>query len=420
MQHQERVTVLGGNDSTQDQSPSGGSPIPVIVAAVGLISVLLVLLGGTQAPTAVDPSRLPAPVEPEPAVFDASAPLHVSPAAVKPATPVEFATGWQRVDLTGPGWQVSGIDHGPGGWLVVSRGETTMAHTSKGGGLWSTTTIQGLHGENPLAAVGESVIAVAVSSDGRSDAAVARSRDHGRSWTVEPVEDGAWFAGLEPVGDELYLVGSTGEEPNFHLHDVGVAAVWKHDGEGWSRVPVDAGPGSVVTSLVTSPEGLVAFGHTSSGPAAWSLGDGAAIPVDLVLPNPSSGITLTSVVFDGDRYVALVGPKKSAAGGRTLWESSDLGTWTHLDEKRFKLVAIEATVDGTLVGTSSESGGLWVSSDGSESLIFDLHLDRGVISPYVQALAIDGRTVVAGIGSESGATILVRGVERHLVPRKLR
>lgn len=420
MQRQERVTVLGGNDSTQDQSPAGGSLVPVIVAAVGLILVFLVFLGGTPAPTTVDPSRLSAPVEPAPIVVQASTPPSASTAALEPATPVEFATGWRRVDLTGPGWQVSSIDHGPGGWLAVSRGTTTVAHTSNGGGLWSAIPLEGLHGANPLAVVGDSVIAVAVSAGGRSEASAARSSDLGRSWIVEPVEDGAWFAGLEAVGDDLYLVGSTGEEPNFHLHDVGVAAVWKHDGEGWSSISVEAGPGSVATSLVTGAEGLVAFGHTSTGPAAWSLDGAAATPVDLVLPDRSPGNTLTSVVFDGDRYVALVGAKTSAAGGRTLWESSDLRTWTHLDEKKFRLVAIAATVDGTLVGTSSESGGLWVSSAGSESLIFDIHLDRGVISPYVQALAVDGETVVTGIGSESGATILVRGVDGPWVPRKLR
>lgn len=415
----DHLIVLGGDgDPSQGEPPSRPARSSLLVAAavaalfVGLIA--FVLTPQDEAPTVVDPGDLSAPEEPAPSPSSSSAPEVVGESESIP----QAAFGWQAVDLVGATFGITDIDHGPDGWLAVAEGVNGLVvHTSPDAVSWSGRSLPDVGGYAARAAVGDGLMVVAASGCPDFDGApvAAMSVDGGSAWAPAPIEVAGGcvlITALEDVGGMLYAAGAVGD--NVFGEGSTSARLWRLDGSTWVGLDSDTGSASQFNDVVAGANGEAwVLGYNSSGPAVWRVDDGRTVEVPVSLPEEVQGRVFLDVVDLGSRYLALMGARGPNTSGRHIVSSDDLIEWELVLDTNSDLVAIEAPGDGSLVGRRAEGGMLWALSGGAEVVLpgfYGSPVGERIGLPYIGALAAGRGVTVVGGGSESTATLLVRGV----------
>jgi hypothetical protein len=382
--------------------------LPVVAALmVGMVAFVLTQ-DNTVAPGA-SPQDLAAPDEPPQAV----APTPVS------AIPVpDLAVGWRTVDLVGGGWSLSGIDHGPSGWLAVADGVPFVVHTSENASLWEARTLPEMSGSDPQAAVGDGIMAVVASTPamewvGARSGAV--SRDGGTTWFLAALDDRfTSIVDTTIIGSDVYAFGSAGEMEGTSELMAGTAVVWRLEGERWVALDAGGTAPSFVTAVVAGPGGDVrAFGSSGRVPTSWVVGETALERVQLDLPPDSVAISFLDVEVDSsDGFVALANSVFQGFGD-TVWRSDDLVSWQVLHDGR---QVTDLTVAGptTLIGTTGTADQFWQLEDGAEISVQNGYPD--VVTGWeaienVGEIEVGGGLIVMVGWDEMGvARMAVRGV----------
>ncbi|MGD0241991.1 MAG: sialidase family protein [Streptosporangiaceae bacterium] len=367
------VAVTPAGAVIADGSPSGGQQ--------------LITIGGSAAVTKVSLSAIPGGVQPQVAV-DAVAAVGAQgrqQVAVGSANgfPAAWASGdggrtWRRAAgqtsgvLTRPGiQQLTGVAHGPAGWLAVG-GASGSASGSAGSGTGRPVVIVSADGRTWSAADGEPVFA-------------------GSGLTA--VQAAAGRTGYVIVGSQVTAPGRT------------VAAAWWSAGlTGWHRA-ADATTGALdgldgsrrMLAVTATAGGFMAVGSHGPLPAAWTTPDGRAWSLtDLPLPAGATAAALQHVAAAGRTVVAtgvariaggqLPFSARSADGGRT-WTETELPVPAGTAE----VSAVAATAGGfTVTGTFGASAGerdvvVWTSWDGT-TWKAATPAGPGLATPGVQAI----------------------------------
>ena len=387
------VAVTPAGAVIADGSPSGTQPSGAQPSG----AQQLITIGGSAAVTKVSLSAIPGGVQPQVAV-DAVAAVGAQgrqQVAVGSANgfPAAWTSGdggrtWRRAAgqtasvLTRPGiQQLTGVAHGPAGWLAVGG-----ASGSTGSGTGRPVVIVSADGRTWSAADGEPVFT-------------------GRGLTA--VQAAAGRTGYVIVGSQVTASDGT------------VAAAWWSTGlTGWHRA-ADATAGALdgldgsrrMLAVTATAGGFVAVGAHGPLPAAWITADGRAWSLtDLPLPAGATAAALQHVAAAG-RTVVATGVAR-VAGGQVPFSarSADGGrTWTETElpvpAGTAEVSAVAATAGGfTVTGTFGATAGerdvvVWTSRDGT-TWQASTPTGPGLATPGVQAitgLAVTGRTLT-GVG----------------------
>lgn len=411
MAFEEQVIVLGG-DNDQVPSPerpeTNRSPLWVVGLVVAVLAGLIAVfvIPQNDRATTTDPDGLEAPKEP-PSAF------------VRPAVDEDAVQPYDahRVGFDGTGG-VTSVDHGPDGWLAVSAGAAVVAHTSENAILWEPSTIHGMVGEHPVAAVGDGVLAVVGSSshgvtDGLSQVG-ATSTDFGRSWSPIVNEGPTLVTDVEVIDDRVYVAGATGAEPGSDIEVTGTAAMWEVvDGR---LIPIEltsAESPSIVTSIVETDLGVMAFGSVDSTAARWTI-EGER--QHLITPIDASTYRFVAVEQANDGLAALVGRTASHSGWRT-WVSQDGFEWTEPNGGSLgrALTDVAVTENGELVGPTVSGEDVWLGERGVTGAGQLSGGDGDALRAWITAVeSADGITIFGGV-SDIDPVLFVHGTTVHPV-----
>jgi hypothetical protein len=307
------------------------------------------------------------------------------------------ATGATQTVFDRPGvQQLTGVTHGPAGWLAV-------------GGVIS-------------GAAQHSV--VLSSADGRSWQATDGEAAFGGPGLVAE-QAAAGPGGYVIVGYQEVTSAGTGRDPQTNSDRTIAAAWWSAGLTGWERAG-DAAAGALegaagsgaskeMLAAVARSGGFVAVGSDGNQASAWISPDGRTWrQADLPVPIGSTSAALQHVASSG-RTVVAVGTAVTTAGQRLPFaaSSSDGGaTWTEAAlpvpaglDPRTSVTALAAAGGGfTATGTFGSTPGhqdvvVWTSANGS-AWTAATPTGQGLTGPGIQAitgLALSGSTLT-GVG----------------------
>lgn len=402
MAHDDRLIVLGdGSHATDlpDLSEPPRSPLWILFPVAGLFVALIafVVVPQDEPVTRTDPGGLEAPDEP---------PAPAPDPTTTPAPDGLLAAG--VVDLVGPG-TVTSVAHGPEGWLAVSAGPPVVAHRSDDGTVWQPSTIHGMVGADPVAAVGSGVLAV-VGSNHLAGTDVPRpvgavSSDGGATWSLIEHSGRMVVRDVGIVDGRIFVGGAVGQVLGFGWDDRGSAALWEVVDARLVDVPLSSAPApGEVRSIVETDGGVIAYGFTAEGPAAWNL-QGALQA--LSLPSTGPFQRFVTVKNTGDGLVGLIG-RADASGGTSVWASHDGHSWT--DPGRAPWISVtdlDVTDAGEIVAPLAAEYGIWSEERGIVRL--EPPQDASISgSRLTEVTATDDMVVFAG-GTVDGPVLVVQG-----------
>jgi hypothetical protein len=289
--------------------------------------------------------------------------------------------------------QLSGVSHGPAGWLAV-------------GGVTAGAT------QHPV---------VLSSADGRSwQAADGEAAFGGPGLVTEQAAAGP--DGYVIVGYQDVKAAGTGQDPRTSSDRTIAAAWWSAGLTGWERAgdaaagALEGGAGSGASeqmlAVVARSGGFVAVGSDGNQASAWISPDGrtwrqAYLPV----PVGSASAVLQHVASSG-RTVVAVGTAVTTTGQRLPFAASSANggaTWTEaalpVPAGQASVTALAAAGGGfTTTGTFGSTPGhqdvvVWTSANGS-AWTAATPAGQGLTGPGIQAitsLALSGSTLT-GVG----------------------
>jgi hypothetical protein len=297
----------------------------------------------TTAPIAVDP-ELPSETS-SPVVTPTTSPVVTSTTLPIAVDPVASEAGWSRWPLDATVFGNSApldvvsyddtlvavgathdcVDCGPSVWLSGNGVDWTRTFTDPNEGFMRAATV----GEDGIVAVGETS-----TEDDESTATVWTSPD-GTSWTRGELPGGQKAWDVASGGPGYVAVGYVERIEGSAIYDD--AAVWTStDGLVWTRIEDDADlfTNAWVTTIVTTPDGLAAFGLA---PVSFEVDE------------------------DGIRwYEHTLGVWTSADG--VDWTQQDVGDLGDLDGGVWWAAVLDAVTAGDSILVAAENG-LWLSTD---------------------------------------------------------
>jgi hypothetical protein len=392
----------------------------------------------------------------------AAHPAHPS-AAAAPSAPPTY--GWVRSAATaldlggGPSSTLSAVVAPQAAgepWLIAGTrvdadGTTTATAWSSPNGLtWTSTALAGADGR-ALAAAAWGTRTVIVGSVGRGSterAAVWINQDPGGAFSLVP-PDAAMLATAEPLrsggaaptptGSVSMDVIGAGTQGVFAAGSVaGRQAVWySTDGTDWVRVAgaehtIDGTPGAVVTSLLVTPDAVLAGGTVQDGTqtdaAIWTSSNGISWRRFGSEDNPFVGAgdhRIDGLTVDSSGTLVAVGALRSGPSWiPASWISPNGGTWSQPSEALptstrpqpgqggvdVRSVASAGTQPGLVaVGGSSTAQRVWTSTDGLNWSEVPLPADAARATDWsADLVATNGSTTVVLDTAAGQPRVLVR------------
>lgn len=367
---------------------------PAWVAAAAAVATLILVGGLTLILSTGDRTEMPPATTPPdttvtttPIAVDPELPSETSTPVVTPTTvpiavaPVASEAGWSRwpIDasvfgnaapldvvsyddaLIAVGATHDCVDCGPSVWLSSNGVEWTRTFTDPNEGFIRAAAV-GAHG---IIAVGETS-----TESGASTATMWTSPD-GTSWTRGELPGGQQAYDVASGGPGYVAVGSVDRIEGDTIYDD--AVVWTStDGSVWSRIEDDADlfKNAWVTTIVTTPDGLAAFGLA---PVSFEVDE------------------------DGIRwYEHTLGVWTSVDG--VDWTQQDIGDLGDLDGGVWWAAVLDAVSAGDSILIAAENG-LWLSTDLTEW--------QQVASVFARSVTPTGSSFFAALQNElDGVPIL--------------
>lgn len=288
----------------------------LLVAAVVIVG--LVLVGVAPDPEPGQTGGLGAP-------NSAAQPAVTAPPAAVP----EIALGWRRLDLPGRGTVVE-LAHGGGGWMALSHGEQSTVATSTDGRIWVTRSFPGPLDGDVLGMVTPTrhvVVDTGAATGGATRSWV--STDGGVTWDTALFPPGyGRVTSLVSAGDRIVAGGATSTDPRDIVEEgsATTAMAWHYADGRWVPLAFSSPPGafSSIEALVTTSDGVMAFGRVDEGPAAWRLEGLTLVPVSVSVPRVVEASSFSAVTRSMDGWWLAEFRSRSSASYAT---STDLARW---------------------------------------------------------------------------------------------